>query len=303
MRYINGHLALSGKKFDRKNVIRNGKTYYKIEYLSEEAKKSKGGNSSVFKLIDPNTLEEFAIKFLKYPSNSPKAFDIKQNIRFGNEITALEEAKRRKFENVIEIKFHGIKRVGDFEFQYYVMEKAENDLSGFLKSSKLAENQKIVLCNEITKGILELHSMDLYHRDIKPDNVFVVEKNGKIIWKVGDLGLSARRSQNLSQVEYREKIGPYGWLSPEVTNKVLCEGSQLEKVFDCKIDDRSDIFQLGKLFWFVFQGNIPVGQILYSDFLPKNKAVFRLVKNMLQYKKSRRSMLTTYVDKFQLLVS
>lgn len=36
-------------------------------------------------------------------------------------------------------------------------------------------------------------------------------------------------------------------------NKYLTEKYKLE--FDCRIDDRSDVFQLGGLFWFIFNNN------------------------------------------------
>lgn len=299
----NGSIFLSSKKFDYRNIIKDGRVYYKLDYLSPQHTKSKGGNSSVFKLIDPNNQFEYAIKFLKFPSNSSHPFDIKQNIRFENEIAALKEAKEKGFTNVVEILFDGEKKIGSMTFRFYVMEKATSDLSSFLANNKIPLNQKLVLSYEIANGLKQLHSMNLYHRDIKPDNIFFISKGGKNIWKIGDLGLSAKREQDLSKVEFREKIGPYGWLSPEVTNKVLCEGSLLEKVFDCVIDNKSDVFQLGKLLWFVFQGNIPVGQIRYSDFQAENKQVYLLIHNMLQYKKSRRKDLEYFAIQLNELIS
>jgi len=298
MRYSNNFLSLSSKKYDYKNIVSFNRTYYKVEYLDPKNKKSKGGNSSVFRLINPNNLQEFVIKFLKFPSDSMKAFDIKQNIRFENEITALYEAKSNQFENVITIFFDGVKNISGFEFRYYVMQKANYDLNSYLQKETIPLNQKILLSYEILKGINELHSIDLYHRDIKPDNIFIFIENDKFKYKVGDLGLSVKGNRDLTKIEYREKIGPYGWLSPEVTNKVLCEGTDLEKIYDCKIDFKSDVFQLGKLIWFIFQGNIPIGQIRYSDFAIGNKSIYRLILNMIQYKKDRRNELTYFVDEF-----
>lgn len=298
MRYTNNFLSLSSKKYDNRNIISYARVYYKIEYLDPKSKNTKGGNSFVFKLIDPNNQKEFVIKFLKFPSNSKKPFDIKQNIRFENEINALHEANSNQFENVISILFDGVKYISGFEFRYYVMQKANYDLNTYLQNETIPINQKILLSYEILKGINQLHSIDLYHRDIKPDNIFIFIENDKFKYKVGDLGLSVKGNRDLTKFEFREKIGPYGWLSPEVTNKVLCEGTDLENIYDCKIDKKSDVFQLGKLIWFIFQGNIPIGQIRYSDFAIGNKSIYRLILNMIQYKKDRRNELTYFVEEF-----
>jgi hypothetical protein len=58
--------------------------------------------------------------------------------------------------------------------------------------------------------------------------------------------------------------------------------------FDCEIDSSSDVFQLGKLFWYVFQGNLPIGQILIDDYEIAEDDIFQIIFSMLQYRKTRR---------------
>ena len=36
--------------------------------------------------------------------------------------------------------------------------------------------------------------------------------------------------------------------------------------FDCEIDGKSDVFQLGKVLWYILQGEVPTGQLLSHDF-------------------------------------
>lgn len=43
---------------------------------------------------------------------------------------------------------------------------------------------------QIVKGLVEIHAQGILHRDIKPDNIFLM-KNGKI--KVGDFSLSRHK--------------------------------------------------------------------------------------------------------------
>ena len=296
MKIINGNIYLSKGKSKYLNFIEYNRVYYYIENLDKRFPKSRGGNSSVFKLIDPNTETEFAIKFCKYANGKY----IKENNRFEREINALKYAQDAKSGNIIQIIFHGQKEIGANVYRYYVMEKADYDLKSFLNDNEVANSQKILLCYEIIRGIKELHALNIYHRDIKPDNIFFT---GTGTWKIGDLGLMAYRDEDLRKEEFREKIGPVGWLSPEVMSKVLCEGSKFERSNDCSINFKSDIFQLGKVFWFIFKHNIPIGQVRYSDFRVADKSIFFLISQMIQYKKSRRNNLNFYYDKFLKLAS
>jgi serine/threonine protein kinase len=293
MQLENGSIVLS--KNSRENIIEYKGIFYAVNSLIPGKKYSKGGNSSVFKLIDPNDDYEYAIKFSKYPYGDKNK---KGNKRFQHEVDALYKAKREGLENVVTIYFDGVRRINNENFHYYVMEKAESDLTDHITNNPLALNQKYVLCYEIIKGVNQLHSINLYHRDIKPDNMFFVDGT----WKVGDLGLSRYRKQESIPDTKNEKIGPYGWLSPEVMNKVLCEGTTMENFHNCVIDAFSDIFQLGKLIWYIFNGNIPIGQIKLSDLRVNKSDLFDLIFQMLQYNKSDRGKLEDYEEAFELYI-
>jgi serine/threonine protein kinase len=91
-----------------------------------------------------------------------------------------------------------------------------------------------------------------------------------------------------SQDEEAEPIGPRGWMSPESMNKYLTEGKGFEHSFPCKIDHQSDIFQLGKVFWYIFQHNAPIGSVKESDFKIRNSKVYSIIKTMLNHSKSKR---------------
>jgi serine/threonine protein kinase len=299
MRILYDNIILSSGRFVNLNFVEHSRVFYTIEHLNGKIKKSRGGNSSVFKLIDPNTEREYAIKFCKYAVED----NITENFRFEREVSALYIAKERKFENVIEIMFDGQKRIDGKTYGYYVMEKADADLRDFVINNEIAVSQKIVLCYELIKAIKELHSIDLYHRDIKPDNIFFIKKGEKGVLKIGDLGLAKFRLEDLRKEEFQKKIGPVGWLSPEVMNKVLCEGTKYEHINDCTIDDMSDIFQLGKVLWFIFKFNVPIGQIHYADFKIENERLFNTIINMIQFPKNRRQNLAFYDSEFLQMAS
>lgn len=288
-----------------------GKTYF-LKPISPNYKVSKGGNSSVFILNDPSgEIEDRAIKIANlYKINrfSPEAVKRRYG-RFMNEIDALK--KVRDFDistNVVNIEFDGFIEIDGKEFPFYVMEKADSDLKEFLLTNfeEIDFQERIKLCRDIFKGIKALNDLDFYHRDIKPDNIllfYVGDANGegqKFIWKVGDLGLVAHRDKDYDDIG--EKIGPIGWLSPEAMNKYLTEEYALG--LDCAINEFSDMFQLGKLFWFIFEYNVPIGQITENDFkfvIPHKKFVFDLIFNMLQYSKERRHKKEKIQENIELL--
>ena len=282
------------------NYLRLDDVEYFVSFLNSEFKSNKGGNSFVFALYVAQTYNEDAmpervIKISKYPEpyNYTRNKIRQKNInkRFRQEIEALYDCKQRDVGNVIDIAFDGnlICRTyedGEFEvsFPFYVMEYAEYDLKSYLEeeNEEYDEASRVELCLQIAQGIKELNDLGYYHRDINPDNIFMI--NGT--WKVGDLGLIQMRNKP-SLDNKGELVGPRGWLSPEAMNKYLSENVE-GKNFDCNIDHQSDLFQLAKVFWYILQGNAPIGCVKESDFLLRNSSLYSLIKQMLNHSKNRR---------------
>ena len=298
------------------NYLRLDDVEYFVSFLNSEFKSNKGGNSFVFALYVAQTYNEDAmpervIKISKYPEpynyirNKIRQKNI--NKRFRQEIEALYDCKQRDVGNVIDIAFDGnlICRTyedGEFEvsFPFYVMEYAEYDLKSYLEeeNEEYDEASRVELCLQIAQGIKELNDLGYYHRDIKPDNIFMI--NGT--WKVGDLGLIQMRNKP-SLDNKGELVGPRGWLSPEAMNKYLSENVE-GKNFDCNIDHQSDLFQLAKVFWYILQGNAPIGCVKESDFLLRNSSLYSLIKQMLNHSKKRRpASVDIVIDNLQKIVN
>ena len=285
------------------NYLRLDDVEYYVSYLNSDFKSNKGGNSFVYALYvaqtyDEDAIPEKVIKISKFPEvyKKEKIKTKERNKRFRQEVSALYDCKSRKVGNVIDIDFDGnlICRThdgGDYEvsFPFYVMEYAEYDLKSYLEeeNEEYDEASRVELCLQIAQGIKELNDLGYYHRDIKPDNIFMI--NGT--WKVGDLGLIQMRNKP-SLDDKGELVGPRGWLSPEAMNKYLSEKVEGKK-FDCNIDHQSDLFQLAKVFWYILQGNAPIGCVKESDFLLRNSSLYSLIKQMLNHSKKEGQLLLT----------
>ena len=254
-----------------------------------------GANSSVFRAIHPDGDDTYVVKFCRYPLDSTLQRDKRRILRFDREIKALHLALNSREANCVIpiIEASQISLSSDFggraSFKYYVMEEADSDLSTYLEENELTLPQKILLCSELLKILKGLHSLGIYHRDIKPENILM--RRGLPVF--GDLGLVAYREEDHDLDEFDEKIGPIGYLSPEATNKGLGLRTKTSFAFDCAIDAKSDIFQLGQVFWFVLQDEVPTGHLIPEDLRVGFAApvLENVIRPMLQYGKQRRASL------------
>lgn len=281
----------------------NGVSYF-FTYLNGGISGNKGGNSILLRLYQTDLIDTenpiyedptCILKVSKCKKSSNPKYIKRNEMRFLKEIEALIACNKKNFQNIIKIYHHGICNIkhcfndGFEQHYFYTMEYAENDLKTYVESNheSIGLAEKLSLCKSLCEGLKELSDLGYYHRDIKPDNIFVIDKN----WKIGDLGLISERGKENEIDETAEQIGPRGWMSPESMNKYLCEGKGFNYPHNCLIDHQSDIFQLGKVFWYIFQHNAPIGTVKERDFLLKNTRIYSVIKTMLNH-----STVTRYKD-------
>lgn len=285
----------------KENLVTINNTDYFFSYLDPIRPISKGGHSIILKLYQSDTFDlddinydepDKILKILNRPIREGYP-NLRIHDRFLKEVEALYKCKESSFQSIISIydsgkcKLNiskGNKRYSN-EFLYYTMECAESDLTNYLfENPELDFGSRVSLCSSIAKCLQDLYSLGYYHRDLKPDNILISGEQ----WKIADLGLISHREINFEIDEENELIGPRGWLSPEAINKKLCVTSELKILHDCKIDHQSDLFQLGKLFCYILQGNNPMGIVNISDLNIGNHELKHLVLKMLYYKKKKR---------------
>jgi serine/threonine protein kinase len=283
------------------NLLRIEDNDYYLEPLYPGAKTGKGGNSCVF-LARPadKTLPSRVVKFCRFAVEPfDENFD-KRIKRFKHEIRALTAAKHSEHKDkIIEIVAAGeytirIESSGQDEglakLLYYVMESADSDLERHLQENDVDLDEKIKLMQQAIDCIQALHQINFRHRDLKPDNIFIV--NGRL--KLGDLGLIEDAGLSYTLDGTREKIGPTGFLSPEAINKAFGDHRRMPSAESREITNESDVFQLGLIFFHILQGEVPVGRLADQDFVsaePRHRWTTELFYPMMQFRKNGRPSL------------
>ena len=113
-------------------------------------------------------------------------------------------------------------------------------LKEFLKQSDAAPlERKLDLMIQLCAGLGAAHNASIYHRDIKPGNIFV-RADG--ILKILDFGVARLASSSMTAAGFI--VGTPDYMSPEQAR-------------GADIDGRSDIFSLGGVFYFMLTGRKP----------------------------------------------
>lgn len=253
MSYIeltNGSRSLG--RFDLPDHIRSKSGIYKLNFAALG-----GGNGVVFNANRMVSLgapgEACAIKFLR--QQGPARLD-----RFNNEIRVLQSLS-----SPFVAKYHDDGTVSvpsqndsslTHDVRWLAMELGGDNMRQYVERHGPLDLGSIKrAAGEICQAVAHLHSQGFIHRDIKPDN---------FVWRLGrpallmiDFGLAKRFGEDVSArpldtfTQVREFVGPVFFSSPE-----LIEYAANKKH---PVDHRSDIFQVGKVLWFLATGKISAG--------------------------------------------
>ncbi|MBU0650977.1 SUMF1/EgtB/PvdO family nonheme iron enzyme [bacterium] len=194
----------------------------------------RGGMGEVYKAYDTQTNRYVAIKMM-LPSLMENEDIVR---RFLNEAKIVKQIIHPNIVRAIES--------GDFDgIGYIVMDFVEGiSLRKWIDDkSKNADTEEILnFLIQLCDGLRFAHGYTI-HRDIKPENIIITDEG---IIKIMDFGIA--KTLSISQLtETHSSMGTAYYMSPEQT-----KGASV-------VDERSDLFSVGVIFYEMLTGKIPIG--------------------------------------------
>jgi len=116
----------------------------------------------------------------------------------------------------------------------------------------------IWVMEQVCAGIHAAHKLDVVHRDLKPNNIMIVQvTGGDTLVKVLDFGISKPLGEeDLKHTKLGMVMGTPGYLSPEQIQGVA-------------VDPRADVYALGALLFFMLTGKRPFSGASHESIMAK----------------------------------
>ncbi len=197
-----------------------------------------GGMATVYAGVQPVIGKKVAIKVLSRMLSS----DHSMVERFVQEARAVNQIKHH---NIVDIFALGELPDGR---AYCVMELLVGEtLKDRLRHGSPSYEETVAILSQICEGLEAAHRANVVHRDLKPDNVFLLEGGRGPVVKILDFGIAKLLDSETAPAQRTRAgilMGTPEYMSPE-----QCSGRE--------VDARADIYLLGVMMYEVFTGRLP----------------------------------------------
>jgi serine/threonine protein kinase len=222
------------------------------------AKLGEGGMGVVFLAEHPVIGSKVALKAI-HPHLARNADVVS---RFVTEARAVNQIGH---DHIVNITDFGHTPDGDF---YFLMEYLQGEmLSDWINhNGAFPPARALNIAAQIADALQASHDQGVIHRDLKPDNIFLITRDTTTDFvKVLDFGLAKLTHASVSTPTHNTGAGtimgtPY-YMSPE-----QCEGK-------AEVDHRADIYGLGVILFEMLTGRVPFGGEGYGEVIIKHVMV------------------------------
>ncbi len=211
---------------------------YRIEKMLGD-----GGMGQVFKARHVKLDRAVAIKLLK-PQQAQTDSLVE---RFFREARAVN---RIRHEHIIEIHdFVDERDARGLRRSYCVMELLEGDsLLALMAREPLPISRAVKLVRQAASALQAAHEVGITHRDVKPDNIFVIQKNGADFVKVLDFGVAKLAGPDDKELVSKTLaglvVGTPAYMAPE-------------QVQGLDVGPQSDVYALGTVLYEILSERRP----------------------------------------------
>ena len=191
-----------------------------------------GGMAEVYEATDIINKRKVAIKMIRE--------DVMKNPinlrRFQNEATI---ASSLSHPNIVKVYNHGTIEGRPYIANEYVKGQTMKDMLDFRSAIPIAEAVSYMI--QLTSALYYAHQHNIIHRDIKPQNIYVMP-DGTI--KLGDFGIAQAEGIDDDLTKASEIVGSVHYLAPEIS-----QGKPASI--------QSDIYSAGVTFYELLTGHVP----------------------------------------------
>ncbi len=212
-----------------------------------------GGFGAVYRAKHVHTDAEVALKVLKKQLNADPAM-VDRFLREAKAAAAVGS------DYIVRVSDAGVATDGT---AFLVMELLEGwDLKELINREGAQNPQRLVaLMAQVLEGLRAAHSKDIVHRDMKPANVFVVQRDGRDVVKLLDFGISKMHATTTTDLAGLTvsgvAMGTPAYMAPE-------------QFFDARnVDGRADLYSVAVMLYELLGRRLPFEAQSYAELVVK----------------------------------
>lgn len=212
-----------------------------LGHYQVECKLGAGGMATVYRAHETSSGRAVAVKVM----HAHLCSDTDLRERFRREA---KNAAALTHENIVEVYEAGETDAGE---PFLIMALLEGvTLRDLLAEGPLLPSLVVLLGIQLARGLARAHDLGIIHRDVKPENIFLVEERGNFVAKLVDFGIARARTESRLTAAGM-LVGTPAYLAPE-------------RIHGKENEPSSDLYSLGVVLFEMITGRLP----FQSDTLP-----------------------------------